>query len=128
MKRTAGSYDIEARKGQATRAMREEYFSLLSQVTAARESIDTKIKDRKADRLEKALQTSMPSEMRQNSVEEWVYLKSKRDEAEREQREENRWQKQQDNERQNAQLVVDGLNTTLMDLMSNNNPDTTSGI
>ncbi len=43
-------------------------------------------------RLDAALDIAGPGEMRQNSVEEWVYLKTQRDNAKREKREEDRYQ------------------------------------
>ena len=53
------------------------------------------------ERLNKLVEASLPGAMRQNSVEEWVYLKSLRDNRDREQREEAAAEKRHAEEMQN---------------------------
>ena len=50
--------------------------------------------------------------MRQNSVEEWVYLKEKRDREKREATEERRHQDKLKADKDNVQAIIDGLKPT----------------
>jgi tape measure domain-containing protein len=56
--------------------------------------------------LEKALDVAGPGQMRQNSIEEFIYLKTQRDNARKEKREEDRYQK-------DRQLKIDQHNETI---------------
>ena len=120
MKRTKdAALDMDARREQARNAMYERYEFMLDSALANQENIEAKRAEHIADRLEKALSTSMPSKMKQNSVEEWVYLKSKRDEAEREQRAEKRWEKGQQAEEIRQEKLIEGITEGFSQAMGN---------
>jgi len=71
--------------------------------------LEKKRGERESNLMEKALGVAGPGEMRQNSVEEWTYLKTQKDNAERERRDQRRFDDQQRNERANAEFIVRGL-------------------
>ena len=116
------------RERLASENMKEEYKFMLDTALIKQGEIEAKKAKHTADRLERALSTSMPGKMRQNSVEEWVYLKSKRDEADRERRAEKRWQDGQKAEEERAQLIVDGITEGFKQAIDNMNTDSGSSI
>ena len=64
---------------------------------------------RQADKLEQALDVAGPGKMRQNSIEEFIYLKTQRDNAKKEKRDEDRYQK-------DRQLKIDQHNETIRNI------------
>jgi len=64
---------------------------------------------RQADKLEKALGVAGPGKMRQNSIEEFIYLKTQRDNAKKEKRDEDRYQK-------DRQLKIEQHNETIRNI------------
>lgn len=71
--------------------------------------MEDKEADRRKKQFEDALNIKLPTEMRQNSVEEWVYLKEKRDREKREATEERRHQDKLKADKDNVQAIIDGL-------------------
>ncbi len=127
MKRTKdAALDMDARREAARDAMYERYEFMLDSALAQQENIEAKRGKHLADRLEKALQTSMPGKMRQDSVEEWVYLKSKRDEADKERRAEARWEKGQDAEERRQQELIQGITEGFAEAMGGIDGSTTN--
>ncbi len=74
--------------------------------------MDNKEVDRRKKQFDDALNIKLPAEMKQNSVEEWVYLKEKRDREKREANEERRHQDKIKADRDNVQAIIDGLQPT----------------
>ena len=64
---------------------------------------------RQADKLEQALDVAGPGKMRQNSIEEFIYLKTQRDNAKKEKRDEDRYQK-------DRQLKIDQHKETIRNI------------
>ena len=64
---------------------------------------------RQADKLEHALDVAGPGKMRQNSIEEFIYLKTQRDNAKKEKRDEDRYQK-------DRQLKIDQHKETIRNI------------
>ena len=129
MKRTKdAAMDMASREEAAREAMYERREFELDKLLAKQENIEAKRGKHLADRLEKALSTSMPGKMRQNSIEEWIYLKTKRDEAEKERRAENRWQKGQEAEEYRNLALIEGIETAFDSAMGNITINNTTGI
>ena len=68
-----------------------------------------KERKRQADKLEQALDVAGPGKMRQNSIEEFIYLKTQRDNAKKEKRDEDRYQK-------DRQLKIDQHKETIRNI------------
>ena len=64
---------------------------------------------RQANKLEQALDVAGPGKMRQNSIEEFIYLKTQRDNARKEKRDEDRYQK-------DRQLKIEQHNETIRNI------------
>lgn len=127
MKRTAdAAMHMGARQEQAQAAMYERYDHMIDMQLAKQQKVEDKRDEHLAARLEKALSTSMPGKMRQNSVEEWVYLKNKRDEADRERRAEVRWEKEQEAEELRQEQLIEGISKAFDAAMGNITIDGTS--
>ncbi len=127
MKRTAeAAMKLDARREQAQAAMYEKYEFMLDSQLAKQEKVEEQRGKHLAQVLERALSTSMPGKMRQDSVEEWIYLKNKRDEAERERRAENRWEKEQLAEEQRQERLIEGITKGFDEAVGNINIDGTS--
>lgn len=129
MKRTKdAALDMAARQEAAQGAMYEKREFMIDTQLAKQEQADKKRAEHLATRLEKALTTSMPSKMRQDSVEEWIYLKSKRDEADRERRAEKRWEITQQNEQKRSEQLIEGIEDAFGRAMDNITISDNSGI
>ena len=73
------------------------------------QEMDNKESDRRKKQFQDALNIKLPTEMRQNSVEEWVYLKEKRDREKQEAMEERRHQEKIKADRENVRRIIEGL-------------------
>jgi len=73
------------------------------------DDLDKKDADRRKKVTEDALNIKLPTEMKQNSVEEWVYMKELRDQQARERREDERHQERLREEKRNVQDLIIGI-------------------
>ncbi len=73
------------------------------------DDMDKKDAERKKKDIENALNIKLPTEMKQNSVEEWIYLKEQRDRERREAAEEKRHQEKLKEDKRNVQDLIQGL-------------------
>ena len=68
--------------------------TMIAEEQASLAKLDEEMIKREDARRERMLNQNLPGKMRQNSIEEYIYLKTARDNAEREQKAEARWQEE----------------------------------
>ena len=94
------------------------YLKGFEAIQDSMESLNKRAEDRTKALIDKAMSAPLPGNMRQNSVEEWIYLKTQRDNREKEMKEEARFQEAQRDAKQ-AQIhnleALNKINTTLAD-------------
>ena len=78
--------------------------------SSAKEARDKSIAERAASQLEAALKTALPQDaFKQNSVEEFRYMQDQRKQAERDAREQDRFDKKTQSDYENAKMVADAI-------------------
>ena len=70
-------------------------------------------------RREKMLEQALPSKMKQNSIEEFIYLKTARDNAEKERKAEARWQQEMDAKQQQHDATIQAIDGISVNIQQN---------
>ncbi len=106
---------VQSIKGKVGGALEEQMLTQMKRDAMAQESrkkldeLWNPDEKRNEQKLMDALGVAGPGQMRQNSIEEWVYLKQRRDANAREQREEERYQEERRAERQQHRETIEAI-------------------
>ena len=93
--------------------------SMIAEEQRALDDLARKEVEHMEARREKMLEQALPSKMKQNSIEEFIYLKTARDNAEKERKAEARWQQEMDAKQQQHDATIQAINGISVNIQQN---------